>query len=122
MAKQVQGTSEVGTGSVKPSPEKFVEVCCEATKQGKSIKWIASQLNVKESYVTTTRQKLRAAGVPLPDLQKGGGGATANRIDEKRQDELMSLIAKQTNTPLAEIKKVGAELKKKAEQRATATA
>lgn len=53
------------------SPEQFVKKYMEAYKNGENKRWIATELNLANSTVSTRVSILRAKGVRLPALKNG---------------------------------------------------
>ncbi len=94
--------------------EQFVKVNVTLAKEGKGIKEIAEALGMERDYVSQRRTQLRNKGIPLPTLNKGGGGR--NRIDV---DSAQALIAQLTGQDLKEVKKQGQDLVAAAKDRET---
>jgi hypothetical protein len=51
--------------------ERFIALNVQAAEEGRSVAWIAKQLNQSEDYVAQKRVRFRNAGIPLPLLRKG---------------------------------------------------
>lgn len=95
---------------------RFVEICVEASNHGHSAAWIAARSGLTLKGVNQLRTKLRTAGVPLPQLNRG---PVPQEIESNR---LTKLIASSMGESLKSVQAKAQELRERNETREAAMA